>query len=180
MAAKQFQPRKDITGRRFGRLLVIECVGPIGICQHLHWRCRCGCGNEKIASLQNLQRGNVCSCGCLQREHRQARGQLWKIARTTHGMTGSPTYMAWYGMLQRVKSRDSHKYKYYGSRGITVCDRWSKFENFLADMGTRPSAELSLDRINNDGDYEPGNCRWATRSQQRNNRRNICKGKDRP
>lgn len=89
---------------------------------------------------------------------------------TRHGLTGSPTYNTWASMKQRCLNPNSPKYRLYGGRGITICDRWLKFENFLADMGERPPG-LTLDRIDNDGDYEPGNCRWATSTQQIANRR---------
>jgi hypothetical protein len=86
-------------------------------------------------------------------------------------MSQTPEYMAWKAMLHRCENAKHPQYEYYGGRGIKVCEQWHKFENFLADMGTRPSPKLSIDRVNNDGNYEPGNCRWATWSQQRRNQR---------
>lgn len=91
--------------------------------------------------------------------------------RPTHGATKSPEHMAWCAMRSRCRDSDSQSYDNYGGRGIAVCERWLKFENFLADMGPRPTPKHSIDRINNDGNYEPANCRWATKYQQDNNRR---------
>lgn len=98
----------------------------------------------------------------------------------THGDTASPEFKAWVDMRQRCGNPFAREYPYYGARGIRVCERWSRYENFLADMGRRPSAKHSIDRINNDGNYEPSNCRWATKSEQARNRRpaGTVKGKD--
>lgn len=116
----------------------------------------CDCGVRRIMFAPSLTRKNgaVRSCGCTK----------------THGMTNTPTYSSWVNMWQRVKGNKPDYKKNYSDRGIKVCFRWMKFENFYSDMGHKPQSK-TLDRINNDGDYEPGNCRWATPQQQRHNRR---------
>ena len=142
----------DLTGRRFGRLVVVERAASSGA---VKWRCRCDCGAIKDFWATHLRRGNSGSCGCVVR---------------LHGASGSRTYASWKSMRDRCQ-RPAHKhFKDYGGRGISVCDRWLDFRSFLADMGPRPPG-TSLDRIDNDGNYEPGNCRWATARQQRGHTR---------
>ena len=156
---------QDLLGQRFGRLEVIQRDRLDG--SFRYWRCRCVCGREKVARGYNLLHGLTSSCGCLQEESR-------KTAQRRHGRTKSPEHRAWVGMRSRCYYPKDASYKHYGARGIVVCERWRQeqgFENFLVDMGPRPSSKHSLDRVNNNGNYEPSNCRWATTTEQQKNRR---------
>jgi hypothetical protein len=153
---------KDISNQRFGRLLAIEPTGEKrwGV---TIWRCICDCGAEKTAAVNSLKSGLVQSCGCLLSETARKR-------KTTHGMYKTPVYQSWDSMIQRCTNPATKKFSDYGGRGIAVCERWLAFENFYADMGDRPEGH-TLDRINVNGNYEPGNCRWATAKQQSRNKR---------
>lgn len=151
-------------GKRFGKLTVIGYGGSDG--KNSAWLCRCDCGNESIVRRPNLRSGITQSCGC-------NRNANWLVThgQARKGVNRTKVYRAWADMKTRCYNSNWKEYHYYGGRGITVCERWlNSFENFYADMGDSPEG-MSLDRINNDGDYEPSNCRWATSSQQAYNRR---------
>lgn len=153
--------RGDLTGRRFGRLMVLERDGTTAT-RHVLWRVVCDCGSFKTVTGIRLKAGTQ-SCGCLQRE--TAVNLLSK-----HGRTDTKEHKIWRGIVQRCTNPNATNYENYGGRGIRVCERWQSFENFFSDMGTCPPG-CSIDRIDNDGNYELGNCRWATRAQQNNNSR---------
>jgi hypothetical protein len=158
------RPAIDLTGQRFGELVVIERAETRTSDDRLTWLCRCDCGAKKIVSRTNLQRGDTRSCGHL--------GPL--THGETRGRKRSPEYYAWNGMIGRCENPNSAGWKDYGGRGIKVCDEWrSDFATFLAHVGRKPSPQHSLDRWpKKSGDYEPGNVRWATAVEQANNRRN--------
>lgn len=159
---------RDVTGRAYGRLTALRCVGfksyPSGRRSAL-WLCQCSCGKEKTLSLNELH--NTRSCGCLI-------GDAIRARRGTHLQSNTPLYAIWRGMLDRCNNRNSPAFDDYGGRGIKVCDRWrgrEGFKNFSADMGARPSKTHSIERRGNDAGYSPDNCYWGTRLEQANNKR---------
>jgi hypothetical protein len=164
---------KDIAGKRFGRLVVVGFHDTIAMPngRAARWQCRCDCGTEVVVIGTSLRRGNTSSCGCISRERTAARNSKHGDARRGRK---TPEYTAWRNMIARCYNPKSSTYHHYGGRGIAVCDRWrfgeaptTGFECFLYDMGRRPSPQHSIDRYpDRDGDYRPGNTRWATQSEQ--------------
>jgi hypothetical protein len=156
----------DISGQRFGKLVAVK-QGPSDISpsrKHIKWECLCDCGNVTLARLNSLRSGAAKSCGCIKKS-----GDIHR----THGMTGSPEYMAWHRMKKRCADPSHPDFYLYGARGISVCREWiSSFEHFYKDMGVRPSNKHSIERLDVNGNYEPENCIWATNYVQSRNRRN--------
>lgn len=155
----------DLIGQRFSRLLVLKRdlnIGGKG--KQIKWICQCDCGNITSSGSYELRKGTTKSCGCFSRYRDHTQDNI------RHGMHKTRTYHSWEQMKQRCQNPKATRYPSYGAVGITVCERWQLFDNFFADMGDRPEGK-TLDRINPFGNYEPGNCRWATYKEQANNQR---------
>jgi len=151
---------QDLSGQRFGKLIAVRCVSTIG--EKPRWLCRCDCGGENTILADSLRSGRTKSCGCI-------RG-FAIVGNRTHGLSATAEHGIWRRMIGRCHCPTSDHYDRYGGRGIAVCDRWREsFENFLADMGKRPSPQHSIGRKDNDGPYCPDNCEWETQTQQTRN-----------
>lgn len=152
---------KDTTnyiGQKFRRLTVLAAPSRRKGERQL-WTCRCDCGNIRNFVAKNVKKNHTKSCGCLKNA-------------PTHGLSGSPEYHVWEAMVARCTNPKCPEFPNYGGRGVTICERWRKFESFYAEMGPRPTSKHSIDRINNEGDYEVANCHWTTRDKQNRNKRN--------
>ena len=161
-----------LNDKRFGRLTVVSRV-PRNEGGHAIWKCRCDCGSERKITSDKLRSGNTRSCGCLKTE-------LQKLRLTTHGKSHLPEYSIWCAIKNRCNNPNDKDYKYYGGRGIRICKSWDKdFESFFNFLGVRPFIGAEIDRINNDGNYKPGNVRWATHKQQMQNSRPFLKANGR-
>lgn len=171
---KPYVRYRNLVGEKFGRLTVKDFSDSDGHeSERARWLCLCECGQTVIVTGKRLRSGNTKSCGCLRAESGRLRVKDLAVSNRKHGMATTPEYDSWRAMIDRCTNQDHVAYHNYGGRGIKICERWLEcFENFFTDMGPRPKPTDSLDRFpDHNGNYEPGNCRWATKKEQGRNTR---------